>query len=210
MSRGLHRQHRHWESPLSQLCWNSPSQRTDPVPPAGKNRRRRGAAGTYSKAKLPVRIRRKTGICHGRSSLPFALSAQLCIWEPPWAEQVRLGLHSLHSRCKSQRTTAASHPNQGAHWPKSNREQGQKAQKALTSTKKNPKPKSQQDGSKPALHPLRCAAAGQAPAAGISTARQPGRLNDVQRTLRLPFMFPPVCWGQKDEGILYPENTQLF
>lgn len=27
---------------------------------------------------------------------------------------------------------------------------------------------------------------------------------------RLPFMFSLVCPGQQEEGILYPENTQLF
>ena len=58
--------------------------------------------------------------------------------------------------------------------------------------------------------PLRHAAAGQVLAAGNSTAPQPGRLNDVQRTLQPAFHVFSCVLGTEDEGILYPENTQLF
>lgn len=36
------------------------------------------------------------------------------------------------------------------------------------------------------------------------------RLNDVQRTFQAAFHVVSCVLGTEDEGILYPENTQLF
>lgn len=194
MSRGLHRQQHHQESPLSQHCRNNRSQATGP----GLKRGRTTGSGDCQhlfKDKAASGDQQKEHDVLWAQQPPARIKGTKPAVGAP--QETPGGAGERRSRDKAHGVTAACHPHQGALG-------------AGTKPARSQKKGSRSHPGHSKLPLCSQAATSPAPAAGNPGVPQPGQLNDGQRTRQAAFHVLSCVLGTEDEGILYPENTQLF